>query len=312
MQSYIRTTESDRVMLVELTNPPHQFMNEPMIRELRELFAKADRDPGIGAVVITGSDPDRFLAHYDVEGIAEAAKSSPAVSESLARFTYSLVRVLRHLPGVENLLRRTPLGGVIQVLRFHDMFMDMGDSGTLYIAAINGQVGGGGMELALACDLRFISDQGEMAQPESVMGIIPGAGGTQRLCRLIGHAKALEIMLTGRRVYAEEAGQLGLVNRVFPHEKLVDEVMNIAKRLARLHPASIKGIKKSVNRGGSMSLPSGLKIEQAAFLHCIGFSTVQKSLSKYVSKTKSENVVPYWDSEMGDQFERVRCVDFDD
>lgn len=299
-------------MLVELTNPPHQFMNEPMVHELGELLAKADREPAIGAVVITGSDPNRFLAHYDVEGIAEAAKSSPAVSESLARFTFNLARILRHIPGVEGVLRKTPLGGVIQVLRFHDMFMDMGDSGTVYIAAINGQIGGGGMELALACDLRFISDKGEIAQPESVIGIIPGAGGTQRMCRLIGRAKALEIMLTGRRVNAEEAAQLGLVNGVFPHELLTNEVMKIAKRLARLHPASIKGIKKSVIKGGSLSLPRGIKIEQAAFMHSIGFGTVQESLSKYVSKTKSEGVVPYWDPEMGEQLESVQWVDFDD
>ena len=167
------------------------------------------------------------------------------------------------------------------------------------------------MELALACDLRFISDKGEIAQPESLMGIIPGAGGTQRMCRLIGRAKALEIMLTGRRVDAEEAEQLGLVNGVFPHAQLADEVMKIAERLARLHPASIKGIKKSVIKGGSLSLRAGIQIEQAAFLHCIGFGAVQESLSKYVLKTKKEGVVPYWDPEMGEQLESIRWVDFD-
>ncbi len=132
------------------------------------------------------------------------------------------------------------------------------------------------------------------------------------MCRIIGRAKALEIMLTGRRVSAQEAEQLGLVNGVFSHELLINEVMKIAKRLARLHPAAIKGIKKSVIKGGSLSLPRGLKIEQAAFMHSIGFGTVQESLDKYVSKTRSEGVVPYWDPEMGEQLENVQWVDFDD
>jgi enoyl-CoA hydratase len=133
------------------------------------------------------------------------------------------------------------------------------------IAAINGYAFGGGFELALACHVRIASENAVMGLPEVSLGIIPGYGGTQRLPRLVGQGRALELILTGRRVKADEAERLGIVNRVVPREKLLEEAVALAATMLRNGPLALAAALEAVERGLQGPLDQGLRLESGLF-----------------------------------------------
>jgi enoyl-CoA hydratase/carnithine racemase len=310
MYRTIKTQQTGRVLLAHLSNPPHAFMNEAMVLDLETLVDRADRDPGIGAVVLTGDQPGRFIAHFDISEILQKARSYPAITEGQAKLALSMLRKLLTIPGMRWLLDKTPASGAIFLLRFHEMLSKMGRSGTIFIAAINGETAGGGIELSMACDLRYMSSEGDLSQIEVLFGFPPGAGGTQRLTRLIGRAHALEMMLTGRAISAEEAQRIGLVTQVFPHQQLLDKTLAIAEKLSRFSPEAISAIKRVTLEGGSLPLTKGIQMEQAAMLNTIGLEPSQKAMAKYVAHVDEEGVVPCYDADLREQMETGRFEDF--
>ena len=213
MATQVKTQRDGRVVIATLENPPHALMTPAMAAELDELSLEADSDDGIGAVVLTGAHPERFLAHFDVGELLRGAKEAPSLSPGQARAIGGVVRGLGRVPAVGQAIKNGPAAGVADLHAFHDTLNRLGSSGAVWIAAINGAALGGGCELSLACDLRLLTSGGIIGQPEVLLGFPPGGGGTQRLSRLIGRARALEIMLEGRPVEAEEALEIGLVTR---------------------------------------------------------------------------------------------------
>ncbi len=151
------------------------------------------------------------------------------------------------------------------------LYTDFGNLDIPVIAMINGLCLGGGCELAIACDIRIASDTAKFGQPEVLLGIIPGGGATQRLPRLIGVGKAKELIFTGNLIDAKEAERIGLVNKVVPHEKLGEEVMNLAKNIAEKSPTIIRMAKKAINGSSESTLDMGLAYE--AMVECLCFST---------------------------------------
>ncbi len=133
------------------------------------------------------------------------------------------------------------------------------------IAMINGYCLGGGCELAMACDIRIASDRAEVGQPEISIGIIPGGGGSQRLPRLVGLGKAMQLILTGDRIPAEEARRIGLVDEVVPHERLDTRTMEVANRIAEKSPVAVRLAKQAVKASAKMPLDEGLRLEQTLF-----------------------------------------------
>jgi enoyl-CoA hydratase/carnithine racemase len=254
MNKLIETEQHGRIVIAKFSNPPYALLTESMCNELNKLIVSVDRDPTIGVVVFTGHDPNRFISHYDVGELLEGAESSPPMSLGQAKFALTAVRALKRLPGMRRLLQKSPAAGLLQLQNFHETLQLMGRSGTIFIAAINGQTAGGGLEFALACDLRFMSDSAEVAQFEVLLGFPPGAGGTQRLSRLIGRGVALELMLTGRGISPKECLSLGLVSEVIPHEDLLNQVLRRAEPLSHRSKAAVAGIKQSVIEGGSLAL----------------------------------------------------------
>lgn len=293
----IQTTRNGRVLLARLYNPPHALMNDQMVSELAELVATAESDDDIGVVVLTGAEPNVFLAHYDVSELLRAAKQAPPIDEKHALRASRLARGLGSLPAVRRFLQKSPLAGLLKLQRMHDVLLQMGRSGTIYIAAINGSTAGGGLELCLACDFRYLADDGELAQPEVLLGFPPGAGGTQRLSRLIGRARALELMLSGRTVRADEAKSLGLVTDVFPRDQLVDKVMAVAEVLATRYKPAVSVIKRATLEGGSLPLEEGLLHEQGGFLAMLGTKGAKKAMQAYVSFMEEGGKVPAMDPE---------------
>lgn len=306
----IKVEQRGRVLIAKLDNPPHALMTERMVHELDALVRRTDRDAKVGAVVFTGNDPERFLAHYDVGELLGKAESSPPVSINQARLTLALARVLTKIPGMRSLLVKTPVAGVVHLQAFHNTLLCMGRSGTIFIAAINGRTAGGGLEFSLACDFRYISERGELAQPEVLLGFPPGGGGTQRLARLIGRARALELMLKGRGLSPAEAYQLGLVTKVVPHGQLLETAVNEAEQLARRYKPAVAAIKQAVLEGGSLPLEQGLQMEQGLFLALLGTQPVKRALKAYVDYIQRTGVLPATDAAALKELEDGSFVDF--
>ncbi len=156
------------------------------------------------------------------------------------------------------------------------------------IAAVNGFALGGGCEMAMACDLIIASEKAFFGQPEINIGIIPGAGGTQRLARLIGWKKAMELCLTGDRISAEEAEKLGLVNKVVKAEELEKEVRKIAKAITEKSPTAVALVKQAVNRGFKMGLRDGISYERDLFALSFSSEDAREGMTSFVEKRKPE------------------------
>jgi len=201
---------------------------------LRELSAAVRGfldDPAQRALVVTGAGAKSFVAGAD---IAELAELGPREAEEVSRFGQ----------GVMDALERSPKP---------------------VLAAVNGFALGGGCELALACHIRIASENAELGLPEVTLGIIPGYGGTQRLPRLVGAGRAIEMITTGRRVKADEALAIGLVSRVVPQPQLLDETVGLALAILRNGRLAVAAALEAVQRGMQLPLDDGLRLESGLF-----------------------------------------------
>lgn len=156
------------------------------------------------------------------------------------------------------------------------------------IAAVNGFALGGGCELALSCDIRIASENAKFGQPEVTLGITPGFGGTQRLSRTVGIAKAKEMIYTGANIASDEAYRIGLVNRVVPLDKLMEEVFRIANKIAANAPIAVQMCKTAINRGMQTDIDTGLNFETEVFAECFASQDQKDAMGAFVEKKKVE------------------------
>jgi enoyl-CoA hydratase/carnithine racemase len=214
---------------ITLNRPPANSYEINFMKDLDAAIEGAIRDDGVKVVILRSASEKFFSAGADIK--AFMANDSAA---NMAMITYA-----------------------------HNTLEKMAASNKIFIAAINGHALGGGLEMALACDLRFAADgRYYLGLPEVSLGLLPGNGGTQRLPRLIGPNKALEMMITGERVGPEEALQLGLVNKLFPADKLMEETESYARKLSAGATLAIGSIKRCVYDGIEMDLHSALAYER--------------------------------------------------
>ena len=297
MRSTIDIERAGRVVTIRLTNPPRNFMTGRMVRELDRLVRDLEDDAGVGAVVLTGGVDGAFITHFDVgEILAGSEAVGRAVGPGVAGGALRAAGALQRVPGAADALGRSPAAGLVELRRIHDLFQRMGRAPQVYVAAINGVAMGGGCELALACDLRLMADRPEarIGLPEITLGLIPGAGGTQRLTRLLGPGRALEMMLEGRVLSARKAAKAGLVHRAVAPEALLDEAAATAARLARRAPATVAALKRAVYEGGSRSLPEGLHVERAAFLSVAARPEAIGAMRAYVDQVQERDDAAPW------------------
>ena len=295
--TYVKTRREGRVLIATLDSPPHQLMTFDLVAELDQLVAEVERDESVGAVVLHGAHPERFLAHFDVSELLESGRASRVrLSHGQASLALHAVSAAARIPGGAALVDRTPATGMLGLERFHDLMLRIGRVGVTFIAAIDGSSLGGGCELSLACDLRFMAD-GDfvIGQPEILLGIIPGGGGSQRLTRLVGTGKAIELVLEGTALDPGEALEIGLVHRVVAPERLLDEAIETAQRLARRPRVAVAAAKRAVYEGGSMDLPSGLHVERAAFMQTLTSAAAERGMQAYVDGFAATGELPAYD-----------------
>ncbi len=247
----ILTETRGRVGLVTLNRPEAMnALNGTLLSELMAALSAFDADDNIGAMVITGSER-AFAAGADIKAMAEAS----AVEMLTGSFVESF-------DGIRKI--KKPV-----------------------IAAVSGYALGGGCELAMSCDMIVASETAKFGQPEVTIGVIPGAGGTQRLTRAVGKALAMEMVLNNRTLSAAEAAQFGLVNRVVPRERYLDEALALATEVADRAPLAVQLGKDAVNKAFELSLIEGLEAERRAFYMLFATEDQKEGMKAFVEKRKA-------------------------
>jgi enoyl-CoA hydratase/carnithine racemase len=294
----VRVDQRGRVLLATLDNPPHGLLDSDMVAALGALVQRAEADDAVGAVVLTGAHPERFVAHYDVGELLAAARSGPSVGRRTAKNSLRVVSALRRVRAIERALDRTPAAGLVALERFHEILLAMNRSGAVFVAALNGSAMGGGCELALACDVRLMADGDfRVGQPEILFGFPPGGGGTQRLARLLGSAKALRLVLDGEPLSPAGALQLGLIDELVAREVLLDRAIAVAARFGARPKAGVAACKRSVYEGGSLPLADGLRLEQAEFMAALGTRDAEDAMAAYQHRLERTGELPGYDRE---------------
>lgn len=245
--------ENIGVLTINRPQRMNAISNE-LTSELKKFLDEIENDDELRVLVITGAGDKAFVAGADIN---ELVDRDALIGRRVSRQRQEI------FSRIENL--HVPA-----------------------IAAINGYALGGGLELALACSIRVCSDKAQFGAPEVKLGIIPGDGGTQRLPRLVGLGRAMEMILTGDFIDAEEAYRIGLVNKIFPHEELMEKAMELAKKIALRPPLAVRYAKETVNRSLEGSTVSGFALE--SFLHALSCTTEDKKegVSAFLEKRKGK------------------------
>ncbi|MBN2240213.1 MAG: enoyl-CoA hydratase/isomerase family protein [Dehalococcoidales bacterium] len=240
--------KSDKIAIITINRPEaHNAINVQTWKELNEALTDLRDDPGLWVGIITGSGEKAFCAGADVSETLPYMRDNHQINWPAApRYDIGLYKPL--------------------------------------IAAINGVALGGGMEIALACDIRIAVEKARLGTPEVTLGVIPGWGGTQKLPRVIPWAKAAEMVMLGRPVDAQEAYRIGLVNKVVPADKLMEEAMQWAEAFCKVGPLAARAAKEALVRGYSMPLEDGLHLEGSFFDYLLKTQDYIEGTSAFLEK----------------------------
>jgi len=247
----VRLETRDDIAIAWLDRPPANSLSPQVIAELVRLWEHVDADPSLRVLVIASANPMLWCAGADIKAFTTLDAGSGA----------------ELLDDAHGLMRR------------------MERSSRLTIAAVNGVAYGGGCELAMACDVRIAAQSASFGQPEINLGIMPGFGGTQRLPRLVGSARALELNLTGDPISASEACEIGLVNRVVPDHELHDAALAWARKLAGQAPLAVRAIKRTT--AGDCDLDEGIEAEKAAFAGVFASADAREGIAAFLGKRQA-------------------------
>ncbi len=248
---FVKVEVRDRVAILTIDHPPANAFNGQTMADLNAAFRAAEADAAVKVIVITGAGPRFFVAGADIKELASAgAMGQGRGMIEFGQATFAMIEA-----------SRKPV-----------------------IAAVNGVCLGGGMELFLSCHMRIVSSAARLGQPEINLGIIPGWGGTQRLTRQIGMARAMEIILTGDQLDAAEAYRLGLVNKVVEPGHVLDEALALANKIASKGGLAIGASIKAMREGLQIPLAAGLKLEVDEFLTLLGSNDAREGFMAFAQK----------------------------
>lgn len=245
----------DNIAIVTINRPEKlNALNIKTMQEIKSVFEKIKEDESIYVVLVTGAGDKAFVAGADITELNELNIISGKEFSEAGQEVFSMIE----------------------------------NSEKPVIAVVNGYALGGGCELALACHMRLASENAKFGQPEVNLGVIPGYGGTQRLTRLINSGRAMQHILTGDAISAEEALKIGLANKVYPHEELMEKAFEMAKKIASKAQVAVRMAVKSVVACDELSETEGQKLEASLFAACCGSEDFKEGTSAFLEKRKPE------------------------
>ena len=251
----LKTENRDGVLIVTIDRPKVlNALNAETVTEIGRTFDAARDDDAVRVVIVTGAGEKAFVAGADIN---ELARMTPLTGKAVAERGQRIFSKIERLP--------KPV-----------------------IAAINGFALGGGCELALACHIRIASDKAQLGLPEVSLGIIPGYGGTQRMARLLGKGKALELILSGERIGAAEAERIGLVNKVVPADQLMTVAEEMARKIASRGPLAVRAAIEAVMNGSEMPFEEGQFLEATLFGLLTATEDMKEGMSAFLEKRQAE------------------------
>ncbi len=250
----IKTKIEDRIAVVTLDNPPVNILTSQILQEIDQTFTELNQKDEVKVIVFTSAGTNAFIAGADIKEIAQI--SSPKQAEELAR-------------------------------KGHQVLAKIEDSKKITIAAIHGICVGGGNELILAFHLRVAGERAKFGQPEINLGIIPGFGGTQRLTRLVGLAKARELILTGDMISAQEAYRIGLVNKWVPDGELLKQTLGLAKKIASKSRVALELAEQAMREGMRVPLEQGLAQEAELFGRVAASYDMKEGVKAFLEKRQA-------------------------
>jgi enoyl-CoA hydratase len=244
---------SEGIATISINRPKAlNALNSEVMGEINAAITQCKNDDAVKSVIITGVGEKAFVAGADISQMVEMR---PQEAMAFMEFGVETFRLIEILP--------KPV-----------------------IAAVNGFALGGGTELAMACDFRFASENARFGQPEILLGLIPGWGGTQRLPRLIGMGRAKELILGGDQINAQRAYEIGLVNRVFPLDQLMPETRKFAQKLAALPGFALKMVKHSINFGYDLAMDNAMRLETECCAQCFSTDDQKEGMKAFLEKRK--------------------------
>lgn len=251
--SLVVTSISDGVCTARINRPDKlNAMNIDVARELVATFEDLGKNDGVRAIILTGEGQKAFSAGADIEYMSGISADESVEYARLGQLVTNTIESVRQPT----------------------------------IAAVNGFALGGGCEVAMSCDIRLASETAKLGQPEVTIGIPPGWGGTQRLMRIVGIAKAKELVYTGAMISASEARRIGLVNEIFPPESLMPEAEKMARTIASNSAMGVQMSKASINTGRNADLATGLGVELLAWRNCFTHPDREERMTAFVNRSK--------------------------
>jgi enoyl-CoA hydratase len=251
----VRTEQKDGVLTITIDRPKVlNALNAQTVTEIGRAFDEAREDDSIRCVILTGAGEKAFVAGADIN---ELSQMTPLTGKGVAERGQRILSKIERLP--------KPV-----------------------IAAINGFALGGGCEIALACHIRIASEKAQLGLPEVTLGIIPGYGGTQRMARLLGKGKALELILTGDRIGAVEAERIGLVNKVVPADQLMPAAEEMARRIASRGPLAVRAAIEAVMNGSEMPFEEGQFLEATLFGLLAATEDMKEGMAAFLEKRTAD------------------------
>ena len=249
---YLLCDIENKVAVVTINHEPGNKLNTQVYLELKNLFSSLERNREVQAIVLTGAGDEAFVAGADINEMVDLDTVGMMDLTQITREAFSKIENL-HKP---------------------------------VIAAINGVARGGGLELALSCDLRIASQQAQFAFPEINLGVIPGGGGTQRIQKVVGQGIAKELLFFGEFIDAQRAYELQILNKVVPHDQLLIEAKNWAEKLAQKAPIALRMMKTAVHTGANVDLESALTIEATSYDGAFATQDRKEAMTAFVEGRK--------------------------
>ncbi len=255
-RQYIRTEIEDKIAVLTIDHPPVNSFNTQVTMELNEAVDELLANDEVKAVVITGGGTNAFVAGADIGDIKALLDQPDGLKTASEQGQW--------------------------------LFLKIEQATKPFIAAINGFCLGGGLELAMACHMRVCSDRARLGQPEINLGIIPGWGGTQRLPRIVGRGKAIELILTGDMITAQEAYRIGLVNKVVPSGAVVKEARDLARKIVGKSKLPVAAALRAIDGGLRTSLEEGLRLEAQEFGALAASEDAREGVSAFLEKRQAQ------------------------